>query len=179
MVPIRCCISFLASCVTATSLTKLILYSERKIDRIEDRLTGIEGVLERLTTKLSNLDIHRESTETSSQSRSSRVGATGRSPGDATDAATPAPFEGETAINIQSDYARELLAQAVDRTPSIGQNADIRAALTALGELVNQQGQNTASSNPLINRSFAEIDPSDLEKPPWAEMINALDNAMS
>ena len=115
----------------------------------------------------------------SSQSRSSRVGANNRSPGHIADAAILAPFEGETTITSQSDYARELLAQAVDRTPSIGQNAEVRSALTALGELVNQQGQNTSSTNPLINRSLAEFDPATLDRPPWDEVSNALDKASS
>jgi hypothetical protein len=73
---------------------------EKKIDRIEDRLSGIENVLESLAAKLGNLDLRRDSTETST--RSSRKG-TGRSPGSAEEAATPAPFEGETTIVRESN----------------------------------------------------------------------------
>lgn len=153
--------------------------SEKKIDRIEDRLAGIENVLASLATKLGNLDVSRDAAESSSQSRSSRVGVSNRSPGSMAEAATPAPFEGETTINRQSDYARDLLAQAVGRTPSIVQNAEIKSALTALGELVSQQGQNTLSPHPLINRDFAEWNPAKLEKPPWEEISNALDKATS
>lgn len=92
---------------------------------------------------------------------------------------TPAPFEGETAINRQSDYARDLLAQAIDRTPSIVQNAEVKSALTALSELVSQQGQNTINTHTLINRGFSEWDAGQLEKPPWEEMIAMLDKALS
>ncbi|KAL6704960.1 hypothetical protein ACN47E_007505 [Coniothyrium glycines] len=152
---------------------------EKKIDRIEDRLAGIEHVLANLADKLGNLDVNRESAESGSQSRASRVGASARSPGGSlAEAATPAPFEGETAIARQSDYARDLLAQAVGRTPSIVQNAEIKSALTALGDLVSQQSHSTVSAHPLINRGFAEWDPATLEKPPWQEVANALDKAM-
>lgn len=169
---------FIASCSTITSYLKLTPNSEKKIDRIEDRLAGIESVLASLATKLGSLDIQKDS-DSSSQSRSSRVGVSTRSPGVATEAFTPAPFEGETAINSQSDYARELLTQAIGNTPSMEQNAEIKSALTALKELVSQQGQAATSSNPLINRSFADHDPSKLEQPPWEEVSNALDKASS
>ncbi|KAF2849495.1 hypothetical protein T440DRAFT_469254 [Plenodomus tracheiphilus IPT5] len=95
----------------------------------------------------------------------------------APDAATPAPFEGETTLNSQSDYARELLTQAIGNTPSMEQNAEIRSALTALKDLVSQQGQIATSSNPLINRSFADFDPAKLERPPWDAASGTLDKA--
>ena len=155
-----------------------MLRSEKKIDRIEDRLAGIETVLANLSTKLGNLDLKRDSPGTSSHSRSSRVDTSNRSPGVITEAATPAPFEGETAINIQSDYARELLSEAIGSNPSIGQNVEIKSALAALGELVSQQGHATSSSNPLINRALSGIDPGDLEQPPWDEVSNVLEKAM-
>lgn len=151
--------------------------SERKIDRIEDRLAGIENVLASLSSKLGNMDLAKDSPETGSQSRSSRAG---RSPGSGLqEAPTPAPFEGESSINIQSVYAREMLAQVIDNTPSIGQNEEVKMALTALSEMVSQPGQTMAPSNRLINRSLTEVDPTRLEQPPWMEVCNALDTAMS
>ncbi|KAF5853611.1 hypothetical protein GGP41_002140 [Bipolaris sorokiniana] len=145
----------------------LTSYSERKIDRIEDRLAGIENVLASLSSKLGNMDLAKDSPETASQSRSSRVG---RSPGSGLqEAPTPAPFEGESSINIQSVYAREMLAQVIDSTPSIGQNEEVKMALTALSEMVSQPSQTMAPSNRLINRSLAEVDPTRLEQPPWME----------
>lgn len=155
----------------------LILCSEKKIDRIEDRLSSIENVLESLASKLGSLDIQKESPGSSSLSRSSKA-RIGKSPG-LPDASTPAPFEGETTINSQSDYAREFLAQAVGSTPSIGQNADIKSALAALGDLVSQQSQNAASSNTLINRSLANLDPGELERPPWDLVTLVLGKAQS
>jgi len=153
--------------------------SEKKIDRIEDRLSGIETVLESLAAKLGNLDLRRESTENST--RSSRKG-TGRSPGTADEAATPAPFEGETTINTQSDYARELLARAVDSTPSIEQNVEVRSALHALNDLVTRQGQitsaTTSNNQALINRSLADVDPDTLEKPSWDIICHILEQGL-
>jgi hypothetical protein len=150
--------------------------SEKKIDRIEDRLAGIENVLANLATKLNDLDLHRDPTDHSSQSRSSRKGI-GRSPSTFEEAPTPAPFEGETTIRNQSGYARELLAKAVGSTPSIEQNAEVKSALAALGDLVAHSGSTIASSSnnliPLINRSLADIDPAKLDKPPW-EIINQI-----
>lgn len=79
----------------------------------------------------------------------------------------------------QSDYARDLLAQAIRKTPSIVQNAEIKSALNALSELVSQQGQSTVSTHPLINRGFSEWDPATLEKPPWQEVSGILEKALS
>ena len=93
------------------------------------------------------------------------------------EALTPTPFEGETTINSQSDYARELLATAIGSTPSIGQNAEIKSALGALGELVTQQGQSWTTVNSQIDRSLADFDSETLERPPWAAAMNVLDKA--
>jgi hypothetical protein len=107
----------------------------------------------------------------------------GKSPGALEEAATPAPFEGETTINSQSDYAREFLAKAVGSTPSIEQNEEVKSALFALNELVTRQGHATTStvtnSHVLINRSLAEIDPEALERPPWEVSNEVLDKGMS
>jgi hypothetical protein len=151
--------------------------SEKKIDRIEDRLAGIETVLASLAAKLGELDLRRESTEPSSQGRSSRR-PIGRSPTVLEEAPTPAPFEGETTINSQSDYARELLAKAVGGTPSIEQNAEVKSALRDLNELVSRQGDVTASNDySLVNHSLAEIDPEKLSKPPWDVVSSMVEKA--
>jgi hypothetical protein len=159
-----------------------ITYSEKKIDRIEDRLTGIENVLESLASKLSNLDLQRSSPVNSDQSRSSGI-ETGRSHRASTEPPTSAPFEGETALNSQSDYARELLAQAIGSTPSIGQNEEVKSALYALNELVTRQGQVTApttsGSQALIDRSLADTDPEKLDSPSWEIISEVLDKASS
>jgi hypothetical protein len=95
------------------------------------------------------------------------------------EAPTPAPFEGESSINSQSDYAQKMLAQAIGSTPSIGQNEEVKSALTALSDLVSQQSNSSSSSNPLINRSLAEVDPSKLERPPWDDVMLVLEKATS
>ena len=100
-----------------------------------------------------------------------------------TEATTPTPFEGETAINSQSDYARELLTKVVGNTPSIGQNVEIKAALDALEELVTRQGHVTVSTtstpHSLINRSLSDVDVGKLERPPWPIMKEMLERALS
>jgi hypothetical protein len=160
--------------------------SEKKIDRIEDRLSGIENVLSRLASKLGDLDLQTDSAERSSQSRPSRVGSrvgSGKSPTLATDATTPAPFEGETAINSQSGYARALLTKVVGDTPSIGQNAEIKSALSALGDIVKGQEHvtvsTTSTTNSLINRALQDLDPGKLERPPWPAVKEMLERALS
>ena len=40
---------------------ELTYHSEKKIDRIEDRLAGIENVLAALASRLGNLDLQKES----------------------------------------------------------------------------------------------------------------------
>lgn len=159
--------------------------SEKKIDRIEERLSGIENVLAKLALKLGDLDLQTDSTERSSQSRRSRMGSrveSGKSPTLATESTLPAPFEGETAINSQSVHARELLAKVVDNTPSIGQNEEIKSALSALGDIVTRQGHvtvsTTATATSLINRALSDVDPARLERPPWPAVKDMLEKAL-
>lgn len=162
-----------------------MIFSEKKIDRIEDRLSGIENALARLASKLGDLDLQNDSTERSSQSRPSRVGSRGRSGKSpmTTEATTPAPFEGETATNRQSGYARELLTKVVGNTPSIGQNEEVKSALSALGELVTRQGHvtvsTTSTTHSLINRSLSDVDAGKLERPPWPAVKEMLERALS
>ncbi|KAF2870538.1 fungal-specific transcription factor domain-containing protein [Massariosphaeria phaeospora] len=141
-----------------------------KIDRIEERLGGIEQVLESLAAKLGSLSLSRVSTEPSSQSQSSKV-ARSPIPTSELDPGTPAPFEGETTLNRQSEFARNLLERAVGNVPSVEQNAEVKSALISLQEMVSRKGQYItaaqAESLPLFNKSLSEIDASKLERPPW------------
>lgn len=150
-------------------------WSEKKIDRIEDRLGNIENVLASLATQLSNLDVVRRSVEINSQASSNRAS----SKIGLADSSTPATFEGVTTINSQSDYARKLLTQAISGAPSIGYNAEIKTALKSLGELVNQQAQNNAIPFPPSNHSLAQSDMQLLDRPPWKAVKTALDLAFS
>lgn len=167
------------------SLHILTGLSEKKVDRIEDRLSGIENLLANLASKLGDLDFHKDLAERSSQSRLSRVGSrvdSGKSSTLTTEATTPAPFEGETAINSQSGYARDLVTKVVGSTPFIGQNEEIKSALSALEELVTRQGHvtvpTTSTANSLINRSLSEVDPGNLERPPWITVKELLERAV-
>lgn len=132
------------------------------------------------------MDLQNDSAERSSQSRPSRVDSrvgSGRSPPLGNGATTPAAFEGETAINSQSGYARELLTRVVGDTPSIGQNAEIKSALSALGDIVKGQEHDTVPTTstlyPLINRALADLDPGKLERPPWPAVKEMLERAIS
>jgi hypothetical protein len=72
-----------------------------------------------------------------------------------------------------------MLARAIGSTPSIGQDEEVKTALTALSDLVSQQSSSTSTSNPLINRSLAEVDPAKLERPPWDDVMLVLEKATS
>jgi hypothetical protein len=158
--------------------------SEKKIDRIEDRLAGIEQVLENLAAKLGNLDIQSSHTEQSSQTKSSRVGKSPKSLSEADIVPSNAtPFEGETGFNSQSGLARDFLEQAVGNTPSIVRNADIQAALTSLQDMVAHQAQKKSTTNiqtmPQFTHALTDIDPVDLERPPWDVVEDVLEEAYS
>jgi uncharacterized coiled-coil protein SlyX len=160
------------------------LFSEKKIDRIEDRLAGIEQVLENLAAKLGNLDIQNSHTEQSSQTKSSRVGKSPKSLSEAVIiTSNSTPFEGETAFNSQSGLARDFLEQAVGNTPSIVLNADIQAALTSLQDMVAQQAQRKSTTNiqtmPHFTHALTDIDPAKLERPPWDAVEDVLEMASS
>lgn len=136
-----------------------------------------------LSLKLNGNDGSTAPNERVSQPRSlsSRVNDSPSAP--ETEETTPNHFEGETGINTQSGYVRELLVQVVGETPSVGQNAEVKAALTALEELVAPHNKNedaaTPASQPLINPSFASVDTSKLPLPPWHVVKVAVDKAMS
>jgi hypothetical protein len=141
-------------------------------------------MLESLATKLGNLDLHRDASETSSHSKPRNLAARStHSASDPNSAPTPATFEGETTLNRQSEFARELLEQAVGSTPSIGQNTEIQAALTSLQEMVTRQGQYTntmsSASHPFFTRALSNIDPSKLDRPPWDIVNEVIDKAAS
>lgn len=93
---------------------------------------------------------------------------------------SPAPFEGETALNAQSEYAREFIEKAVGSTPSIVQNKEVQAALASLKGMVNRHNQYGATKSelqPLFDKVTADIDASNLEKPPWEAVNEVLDKA--
>lgn len=138
-------------------------------------------MLATLADKLSNLDIKKDHSEKTSQSKSSR---TGKSTNSSTEAhsSTSAPFEGETALNAQSEIARELLEQAVGSTPSIGHNAEIQAALASLQSMVSRQSRITATTNepqPFFHKALADVDAAKLQRPPWEAVVDVVEKATS
>ncbi|KAF2279258.1 uncharacterized protein EI97DRAFT_455527 [Westerdykella ornata] len=152
---------------------------EGKIDRIENRLTNIEHLLESLVARLDGINSPTNITEQSRQTSCSRNGPSPRSTGDVP-AEPPAPFEGETALNPQSEYARELLEKAVDSTPSIGQNPDIREALASLQRIVGRDKQPNLPSGLAeehSNQSVPNVDHANLDTPPWGSVNDIIDKA--
>lgn len=94
---------------------------------------------------------------------------------------TPAPFEGETALNAQSEYAREFIEKAVGSTPSIVQNKEIQAALASLKSMVNRQhhyGAAKSELQPLSDKLTADVAASTLERPPWEAVNEVIDKAI-
>jgi hypothetical protein len=154
--------------------------SERKIDRIEDRLAGIENVLESLAQKLGSLDLKGSPSDSSTrQSKSSRVG---KSPSSITEvnAPSPAPFEGETTLNSQSEVVRGYLERAVVNTPSIGSNSQVQAALATLQNMARRQNQ----VQPMVpdvqlfqHKAPSDVDMSQFKRPPWDAVIDLLERA--
>ena len=141
-------------------------------------------MLASLATKLGNLDIRRDASDHSSPYKSHNLPTRSLHSGsDANNASTPATFEGDTTLNKQSEFARELFEQTVGSTPSIGQNAEIQDAIAALQEMVTRQGQYTnaisSSSHPFFNKALANIDPSKLERPPWDVVEDVIAKAAS
>lgn len=71
----------------------------------------------------------------------------------------------------------------VGNTPSIGQNEEIKSALSALGDIVTRQGHvtvsTTSTTNSLINRALSDVDPGKLERPPWPAVKEMLERALS
>ncbi|KAJ8110062.1 hypothetical protein OPT61_g6993 [Boeremia exigua] len=154
--------------------------SEKKIDRLEDRLASIENLLLNLGSKLDGINVDTPFNEQVNQSAPQSSRPTGSSSTE-TEETTPTAFEGETSISTQSGYVRELLVQVVGETPSVGQNAEVRAALTALEELVTPHKQDPAAvsaAQPLVDRSYASIDTTKLPLPPWSVVKLAIDKAM-
>ena len=76
-----------------------------------------------------------------------------------------------------------MLAHVVGTTPSMGQNQELKSALSALGELVSKKNHistpSAAGGNTLVSRSLQEADAGKLEHPPWEIVKGAIDHAKS
>ncbi|KAH8629471.1 hypothetical protein IG631_16728 [Alternaria alternata] len=155
--------------------------SEKKIDGLDDRLTNIENALVSIASKLENNQTPSASGESVGHIRrpQSRLFDSIVVPA----VKTPAHFEGKTGNNTQSDYVRNLLVQVVGETPSVGQNAEVRAALTAMEELVARHNHDTALTTSLnqhlLDCSVAGVDIETLGRPPWEIVTSVLDKALS
>jgi hypothetical protein len=165
--------------VYASVLLTLCCHSEKKIDRIEQRLSGIEDILERLATKLDSMDNPADHIGPRTQAKNTNVRKSPRPAGEMTPP-SPAPFEGETALNAQSEYAREFIEKAVHSTPSIVQNKEVQAALASLKSMVNRHniyGATKSELQPLFDKVTADVDASTLERPPWEAINDVIEKA--
>jgi hypothetical protein len=155
---------------------------EKKIDGLDNRLTNIENALANIASKLESNQTPAASGEWVSQVKTPQSRLSDRIVVPESEVKTPAHFEGKTGNNTQSDYVRNLLVQVVGETPSVGQNAEVRAALTALGELVTRHNHDTALTTslnqPLLDRSLASIESATIGQPPWEVVRFALDKAL-
>lgn len=160
----------------------MTLGSEKKIDRLESRLASIEIILAKIALKLEIKDAYTVVDEQVVQPKLSSTQVNEKSSVTEAEATTPTPFEGETGMNRQSDYVRELLVQVVGQTPSMDQNAEVKAALTALEELVTPSNHGDISlklnTQQLTDRSVTKIDSAKLEQPPWSVVKVAMDKAL-
>jgi hypothetical protein len=63
----------------------------------------------------------------------------------------------------------------------MGQNQELKSALSALGELVSKKNHISTSSAPggntLVGRSLTQADIGELEHPPWEVIRGAIDRA--
>lgn len=144
------------------------LNSEKKIDRIEERLSGIETVLDALLSKLDNLDMNSRNGSPPKHSQ----GGPSPLPHDAKE--PEIIFEGSTALNSHSEFARNVLERAVVNTPSMNMNPELKDALTNLQNIVNRQNMPTSfESRVLLNPAAFDNSTTPLERPPW-EIVEAV-----
>ncbi|USP78022.1 uncharacterized protein yc1106_05296 [Curvularia clavata] len=155
---------------------------EKKIDRLEDRLNSIDKGLFLIASKLDVGDLQVIPGEHISQKTPLSVQRFSHNFATETHVLAPVPYEGETGISTQSSYVQELLVQLVGGTPSVGWNADVKNALTALGKLATQQNRDTvpirSTIQPLVDRSLARTDVANLALPPWSVVRIAIEKAM-
>ncbi|TGZ81937.1 hypothetical protein EX30DRAFT_318588, partial [Ascodesmis nigricans] len=116
---------------------------EKKIDRIEERLAGIENILRASLNHTHHTAISYASSTPSQFSRRHSPSATSQSLSksecEQQNADTPDTFEGDTSLTAHSKYASELLERAVETTQIAGQSPEMTAALDSLRNIVNRQ----------------------------------------
>jgi hypothetical protein len=104
---------------------------EKKIDGIEDRLAGIEKILQSLSSRLAASQRIPFKSNTHSPSNGEATAHPGVTE-------SPAAYEGNTTTHAHSVFAREVLERAVGSSPMTGQNPEMNAALTSLQGIVSR-----------------------------------------
>lgn len=112
--------------------------SEKKIDRIEDRLSGIERLLRQLALNPTNVQPKQDEPLSPDEERPLR-GSPGRLISEMAD--TDGAYGGETTFNQDSVFASELLENAVNANILPTRGGEINAALSSLKNIVKQKSQ--------------------------------------
>jgi hypothetical protein len=123
--------------------------SEKKIDGIEDRLAGIEQILQTLSLRLGASPWLLTKSNTQSPSNVETI----VNPG-VTD--SPAAFEGNTTTHAHSVFAREVLERAVGSSPMTGQNPEMNAALTSLQGIVSRLSVQASTHESVSEYPFSQ-----------------------
>ncbi|KAI1928138.1 hypothetical protein LOZ66_005313 [Ophidiomyces ophidiicola] len=152
--------------------------SERKIEAIDERLSGIERLLQDLalsiptSTKSHSSPPH--SASSSRQTDSTRLRPTIQEP----EATTPsAHFEGESALSTHSVLASAIFEKQMGSSPNIEQNPAMKQALSSLRDIVETQTRPSPSIHTLrfpSQKPGNKLDLSQLELPPLDVVLSML-----
>lgn len=125
----------------------LTVYSERKIERVEQRLASIEDMLSNLTMLTASLSLSGtpgqvSGTTTAPNHASPSVDSSTAYEATSVDEENGETFEGNSSMTAHTAFASEFLQQAVT-SPSFSQklSPDIKNALESLRQMVQLQGQ--------------------------------------
>ncbi|EGU73781.1 hypothetical protein FOXB_15689 [Fusarium oxysporum f. sp. conglutinans Fo5176] len=153
--------------------------SEKKIDRIDNRLDGIERLLQSLTTgsDAGCSELHRHSTKSNASTISHSEHAV-----DAPDSLESGPldsqgpeFEGDSSLAAHTAVASELFIQEVQEN-SQSSNPAMQTALSSLHEIVSQVNKYSSSQGATFRNAKA-LPPgglSELPMPPMQAVLAAL-----
>lgn len=145
-----------------------VYHSEKKIDRIEERLGSLESTLKSIATSLSRGNL------SSLPTPSHEVSFRARDESPLEEDTTPA-FEGESSLTAQSVFATEYLSSAVG-DGSFTQSQDMNAALQSLRSLVSRQNIKSAVYAPRFRsrKGQATFSPTSLKLPPLDAVMDCM-----
>ncbi|KAH6688967.1 fungal-specific transcription factor domain-containing protein [Plectosphaerella plurivora] len=150
---------------------------ERKIDLIEERLSGIEEALRTIAASGVSFDPNRAALATPSNSAVSGLRAATTAPTDnGADDDSDSAMEADLAITSQTAFAREFLESAVSRTSLNDLTPNMQSALSSLRQMVAMQN-NFASTRDFKLKLQQPMPPGglqDLPMPPMKTVVSLL-----